>query len=101
MCVCFVFFFSFPALNLVLHPPWSRAGPFTSHSEATHSNDSDDYLARGEAGPPVCTSPRLTLFRQTRERRTEARWRREPRSRWAESDDASPWRATRGDFAQV
>lgn len=64
-CVGWVGFFfpifSFPALNLVPRPPWSHAGPFTSHSKATHSNDSDDYFAQGEAGPPVRTSPHLTL----------------------------------------
>lgn len=103
-CVGWVGFFSFPALNLVLLSPWSRAGPFTSHSEATHPNDSDDDLARGEAGPPVRTSPCLTPFRQAREQRTGA-----APENGGESRAAGGWRTTtlldgvqrRGDVAQV
>lgn len=66
------FFPPFPALNLFLHPAGSHAGPFTSHSEATHSKDSDDDPARGEAGPPVRTSPRLTPSDRHAEKRHPA-----------------------------
>lgn len=92
-------FFSFPALNLVLHPPWSHAGPFTSHSEATLSNDSDDDFARGEAGPPARTSPRLNLSDRHESTGLEpapenALSTPEPHSRWVAKDGSSRWRAT-------